>query len=264
MCCFSNARELERVSGTRIFARFTRPNRQVLAYSMTVAARSDLAMILPLPVPPRSFEDAVRFISLEGYPTLFSDLSAGFPQPQYRGGALGLPKARSPLKVHRVGAFEASFVPTLDDFSRLDPRFTIDRAVWDGLPGYADYGFAVFKLRAAPGLLDRVLGRPAAQDIHPMAFSFPTRHPDRLFLPTLHIHDGEAHGEADFDHTLYCQVEDRTRLADWDSSGTPAGAFVDIDRAAGLVDGARVCFQRSLSGKRENTDTWVARWAESG
>ena len=50
MCCFS--RPVPYVSGTKIFARATEDDRQALVYSMSVAAAEELAMILPLPVPP--------------------------------------------------------------------------------------------------------------------------------------------------------------------------------------------------------------------
>jgi hypothetical protein len=50
MCCFSQS--VDRVSDTSIFARGTNGH-QVLVYSMAYAARSDLATVLPLPVPPR-------------------------------------------------------------------------------------------------------------------------------------------------------------------------------------------------------------------
>ncbi len=260
MCCFSNTPALEQVSGTRIFARFTRPHRQVIAYSMTVAARADLAMILPLPVPADSFEDAVRFINLEGYAAFFDDLESGFPRPLARGRSRSIPAPEAKLKVHTVGAFEASFVPKIADFSRLDPRFTIDASVWEALPEYADYGFAVFKLRAAAGLMNRMLGRPTSKTIHPMAFSFPTRRPDALFFPTVHIHDGAVHPRAAFDHTLYCQLEDRAELEGWRTSTGPAEGLVDVARTSGLVDGPRVCLRRGMTGMLENADTWVDRW----
>ena len=35
-------------------------------------------------------------------------------------------------------------------------------------------------------------------EIHPMAFEFPTRHPDKLFFPTNHVHDGALHDKAVF------------------------------------------------------------------
>jgi len=69
MCCFSGP--VEQVRETRIFARGTREGRQVLASDMEYVAKNELAMILPIPVPAGSKEDAVRFISLKGYSRLF-------------------------------------------------------------------------------------------------------------------------------------------------------------------------------------------------
>ena len=63
--------------------------------------------------------------------------------------------------VVQVGAFEASFVPTVKDFSRLDKRFRLPAGAWNKLSTYNDYGFAVFKLKHG------------ALKVHPMAFSFP-------------------------------------------------------------------------------------------
>ncbi|MGH9902934.1 MAG: hypothetical protein ACRD68_14095, partial [Pyrinomonadaceae bacterium] len=130
MCCFSQAVEV--VSNTNIFARAV-DGRQFLVYGMSYAAASDLAMVLPLPVPPNSPEDAVRFINLERYPDFFADMRRGFPEPV--AAAQGLARsyftAAPKLKVHDVGSFEASFVPRAEDFDRLDARFRIPRAVWE-------------------------------------------------------------------------------------------------------------------------------------
>jgi hypothetical protein len=57
MCCFS--KPMTSVSATSIFAREAPGGGQYLAYSMTVAATEDLAMILPLPVPLGAREGAV-------------------------------------------------------------------------------------------------------------------------------------------------------------------------------------------------------------
>lgn len=92
--------------------------------------------------------------------------------------AKGAPAA-APLRVHEVGSFEASFVPSLADFSRLDARFRLPDGLWEGLPIYADYGFAVFKLKAGE------------RKVHPMAFEFASRDRRQLFFPTVHIHDGQ-------------------------------------------------------------------------
>lgn len=250
MCILSGS--VSFVGGTKLFARAPEPGRQVLVYSMTLGAASDLAMVLPLPVPVGSGEDAVRFIDLSAYPTLFADLAVGFPPPPLSGGipsAAPAPTPRSaPLVVHEVGAFRASFVPTRADFSRLDPCFTVADEVWDALPAYADWGFAVFELR------DWSSGR--RKNIHPMAFEFPTRDPSRLFYPTVHVHEGTVSESAAFDHELY-----------WQSEAPPEGfveqtqgnldRYVDTTRTAGLIDGARPGFRRMIQGQQTNRDIWM-------
>jgi hypothetical protein len=80
-----------------------------------------------------------------------------------------------------VGNFVASVVPTVEDFRRLDPQFSISPEIWGKIPDYQDYSFVVFQL-------EELKGRP-----HPMAFEFETRHQENLFFPTVHIHDGEVH-----------------------------------------------------------------------
>src|SRR5437870_10019201 len=130
---------------------------------MTLDARKELAMILPLPVKTPAAENDVEFIDLQGYPNFFADLEQGFPNGR-NSNALGDSASHASaatLKVLQVGSFEASFVPTITDFSRLDERFRLPENVWGNLPAYGAYGFAVFKLK------------PGAMTVHPMAFSFP-------------------------------------------------------------------------------------------
>lgn len=252
MCMFTS--EVQAVSDTRIFGRLE-GGRQFLAYEMRFAALGDLAMVLPLPVPPSSAEDAVGFIDLSGYPELFDDLDRLFPRPQSGAFSPGVVPARQ-LAVHDVGAFEASFVPTIADFARLDKRFRLKPAVWKKLPRYADYGFAVFKLRGTDGGLFSRLGRgkPAPQHAHPMAFSFPTRRPDALFFPTVHVHDGEVHATAQFDHQLFCQSAS--------APTPPLGIFwpgahppqADVTRAAGLLVADAPCFRLDIRGPYHNED----------
>ena len=287
MCCFS--KPIAHVSATSILARATGQGRQVLAYEMRLAVApsagaglgrrlldlalraaggrparpdvglgaeaSEVAMILPLPVPVGAADDALRFIDLSGYPNFFSDLRRGFPmefQALTRGGPVPQPAAKAVLKVEKVGSFEASFVPTVADFARLDARFRLPSEVWDALPEYADFGFAVFKLAD--------LGREA-RPVHPMAFEFPRRDPRALFFPTVHVHDGRVAAEADFDHTLYAQGDEAlfARLGPtWTRSSGGARGFVDIARAAGLVDGDTPCWRRTIVGRWPNRDTLVA------
>lgn len=248
MCCFSS--RVERVSGTRIFARSAPSGGQLLVYSMSLQASEELAMILPLPVPPRSPEDGVRFISLEHYPLFFDNVQLGFEQDVEVD--LGVEEiAEDLLEVHEVGAFEASFVPTVDDFERLDRRFRLPRETWGPIALYRDFGFAVFKLKDPRG---------APQLFHPMAFEFPRRDPRLLFFPTVHIHDGSVHPTAHFDHVLYCQSDPAIAadLPGWARSTGPARTFLYPEVYPGfpasLVDLDAHCYRRAYSGEMPNRD----------
>lgn len=248
MCIFSGT--VERVENTRIFARHSGENTQFLVYSMAYAAPRELAMILPIPVAPRT-ENPLRFINLKEYPDFFDDLEMGFPKPRSVGiSAGGADAARGEtLPVVEVGDFVASFVPTIDDFRRLDPRFALPRQTWDQIPDYRDYGFAVFQLRTARN----------AKQVHPMAFEFATAMPDRLYFPTVHIHDGEVHPREDFDHTLTFQARHATGKppAPTTASFAEARRFVDIEKAQGIVSGSEICLRMRLHGLLRNRDTLV-------
>jgi len=250
MCCFSG--HVERVADTSIFARSVENGRQLLVYSMTIATSREVAMILPLPVPAGTAEDAVRFIDLKGYPDFFRDMKLGFPEPVSRSGGLRVEtaptmKPSAPLKVVEVGDFEASFVPTVKDFGRLDARFRLPDQTWESLPAYNTYGFAVFKLKVN------------ATTIHPMAFEFPRADATKLFFPTVHIHDGKVHDKAVFDHALYCQKReaDRTSLPEWRESEMPAGRVMRTGQTQGIVDHRLHCYLRKIRGEQKNQDTLV-------
>src|SRR5262245_21530789 len=106
---------------------------------MTYAAATDLAMVLPIPVPSNSPEDAVRFINLNRYPAFFDDMGRGFlpAAASYSPDDFATTtRSLAKLRVHDVGSFEASFVPCIKDFARLDDRFRIPGEVWDRLPEY--------------------------------------------------------------------------------------------------------------------------------
>jgi hypothetical protein len=243
MCCFS--RPVEQVANTRIFARDSRDGKQYLVYSMALKAKEDLAMILPLPTPKDSKEDALRYISLEKYPKFFEDMQTGFELPPPRG-LRDAPDVKSEpkLKVVEVGSFEASFVPAVKDFARLDERFRLPTEVWDRLPAYQDWGFAVFKLKSG------------AKQIHPMAFEFPRANPKQLFFPTVHIHDGQVHEKASFDHALYCQ-SGSAKMTGWKESLRPAGMFLNAVESQGLIDSGKHCYFRGMKGHFKNEDIVV-------
>lgn len=246
MCCFS--RPIDSVHTTRIFARSQPDGRQFIVYSMSISAKEDVAMVLPIPVVPGSGEKAVQFIALDKYPTIFSDMAKGFPVARsaaVQSFRVAKPTAAPKLEVQSVGSFDASYVPTAADFSRLDERFRLPEGTWEKLPGYKGFGFAVFKLRQGN------------HTVHPMAFSFPSATPERLFFPTLHIHDGEVHKKAEFDHILYCQGAG-LKTGEWQESPGIASQFMNTDKTKGIVLGTQHLYKRTLYGMLTNTD-WIVK-----
>jgi hypothetical protein len=247
MCCFSQS--VRHVGATKIFARGSADGRQVLAYAMQVELGQELAMILPLPTARAS--EPVRFINLEGEERFFEQLAAAFPAPLMASFA---PQRRGPvpqalLAVMDVGQYEASFVPTPADFARLDARFRLPTGFLDALPGYVDYGFAVFRLKPS---------QQKRQQVQPMALSFSCREPRALFFPTVHVHDGHVPAQAAFDHALYCQADGVLGATlGWSRSPGALGLHVDGPRSRELVDSARGGFVRALHGTLPNADVWL-------
>ena len=137
-------------------------------------------------------------------------------------------------------------MPSVKDFARLDARFRMPEGVWDQLPQYQSFGFAVFKLKRH------------AHTVHPMAFEFPRADTSKLFFPTVHVHDGVVRAEAKFDHELYCQDEGHlSGRQGWRESHQPARAFANIKRAKGLLDRDGHCYFKRLFGRLKNQDTVV-------
>ncbi len=135
-------------------------------------------------------------------------------------------------------------MPQIDDFKRLDERFRLPDETWRNLPAYREFGFAVFKLKAG------------AKKVHPMAFEFPRAKAQQLFFPTVHIHDGEVHEAADFDHALFCQQNDGEDLdlMHWAESPRLAGFFVETKRTKGIVVQDSHCYRKLLRGRLKNED----------
>lgn len=258
--CVIVSREQVEVRSTRIFARALE-ERQLLVYQMYLDTREPAAMILPIPIAPGAGEDAVEFRDLSRLPHLFDSMKGGF-EPLMRAPerAAGLSAPR--LAVHQVGSFVASFVPTRAEFVRLDPQFRLPDEVWSQLPPYDDWGFVVFQLGAGK------------QTVHPMAFAFPSRFPDWLYFPTVHVHDGQVHAAAGFDHELYFQGLTRVCYRErWFGTGLPgfrepryrgevshqrAGEFMPFEAIhGGVVERETPLLRLVLQGELPNEDTWL-------
>jgi hypothetical protein len=299
--CIITAEETEadrlhwlKVTKTNIFARHTRPGYQAIAYSLSIASKSAAAMILPLPVVADSGEDAVQFIDLGAYPGFFDNLQQAC-EPEYdlemfdldETLEMGRAEAAALLMVHEVGDYEASYVPTMRDFIRLDPRFRLPDEVWQKMPEYSDYGFAVFQLKLSL-MQDE---QEVENTLHPMAFEFPTRDPTRLFYPAVHVHDGDFHKDAGFYHRFYCQRENarsefkfqqdlfngRPPLPAREKNEGDVGfdgyhwyfRSIDIARdvfrwelSAGLVDPDKRLHAMTLEGEFPNRDLWLGEVCE--
>ncbi|MFO0915596.1 MAG: hypothetical protein U0795_21710 [Pirellulales bacterium] len=259
MCCFSQ--RVESVRNTRIFARLSGRGTQFLAYQMNYESRDANAMILPLPVRQPADDKSLKFIDLSHYDAFFDDLANGFPfraVPSIGCSARPIRTNAEGLEVFAVGNYIASFVPTLTDFDRLDAKFKLPVEVWNKIPGYEDYSFAVFQLAA--GSL-----RP-----HPMAFEFQARN-DELFFPTVHIHDGKFHPSEEFDHALYMQhagLDSKVSSyanADVGDSSTGlirskyrASQFCQVGKTVGLVAGDLLVHRKFILGEHPNADTVFA------
>lgn len=236
MSCFTQP--VQNVTNTKIFAKSGKGGRQFLAYQMQIAAAADLAMILPLPTPPKCQEGDVRFLNFEGYPDFFDAMEKAFPQPKAAG------TDSTTVKPKDVGAFEAVFIPTLEDFQRQEERFRPPPA-WAMLPQYREFSFVLFKLKKGESR------------IHPMVFDFPRRKPKEIFFPTFQFHAGKNAEAATTDFWLYAQVSpgDRASVMTWRESRRPAKSYLDVSKVQGLIDPDAHIYTRSILAGDPNLDT---------
>lgn len=224
MCIFSKS--VTSVAATHIFARRNlTKNRHVTVYQMEAMLNGYTAMILPVP------GTDVEFVSLEEYPDFFKDMDKLFPQNTAKGITRGRSLSFSPLPVYEVGNYIATYVPSMNDWHRVDPVFRLKGNCWDELPDYSEYGFVVFQLQAKNG---------QKSDFHPMAYTYTPNNENQIFFPTTHVHDGEVEKTSLYDHKLYFQLDDgfnhppaRANLrSDWEVSSR---TIMDFAKCQNLV-----------------------------
>jgi hypothetical protein len=167
------------VTDTKIYVgRDALSQRQLTVYEMSVQLRSRSgkgnAMILPAPIWDDS--DQIDLYDLSGVPDFFEPLTEVFTE---RTRSLTMSKGLDlghVLEVHRVGSYDVSIVPTVDDVKRLNTNvFDLSADTEHTLRSQypVGYQFVVAQLRES--------GK-----FHPLAYSHP--YVDGLFIPTRHEH----------------------------------------------------------------------------
>jgi len=243
MCIFMGG--IDYVTSTRIFSRIE-SNRQAIKYDMYLSTNVETAMVLPIPVAAGQGDTSVEFVNLSEYENIFDDLEGLFPKMRSPSIDTFSAGASLSLEVVQVGVFEASYVPTPNDFSRLDSRFRLNAAFFKKMPAYNDYGFVVFQLK------------PGQSQVHPMAFWFPTRDTSRLFFPTVHMHDGEVHDYDEFNHVLYAQGVIPKHPGLTLTNDVVGGQKIKtiMKKSKGLVSSESEVYKQELSGNLQNKDIW--------
>lgn len=207
------------------------------------------AMILPVP------GSHVEFVNLEGYPNFFKDMDKLFPQMQTKSVFRGISRSLgATLEIVEVGNYIASFVPTMDDWDRIDPVFRLNNNCWAELPDYSDFGFVVFQLKTETELV--------STKFHPMAYTYSSGVDETksLFFPTTHVHDGKVELQSNYDHKLYFQISDNFHEIPkggglrWEISEIMPSGRMDIPETKGLVSPAFPICRCEVKGKRNNAD----------
>src|SRR4051812_32682711 len=104
MCCFTGP--VKKVSQTQIFAREGEGNSQFVVYQMSLSARKEVAMVLPIPVEKGQGEKALTFIDLKEYPEIFSSLDSGFEVWSASLDLASLSDKPKKLEVYTVGDYD--------------------------------------------------------------------------------------------------------------------------------------------------------------
>lgn len=196
-------RKVKQVSSTKIFVSHVKVKdmkevKQLTIYENYVDSINDNVMILPYP---NQNDDKVAFISLKENSKIFKDMKKCFPKPtklilksRERGdGLYGSMRSKS-LEVIEVGSYQASVAKTADDLDNLDESvFTnLDSKVLKSIKKkYSKgFGFVICKFKKGGGKK------------HPIAYL--THGQDELFVPLVHVHNGEGVKEyEEFDHIIY-------------------------------------------------------------
>lgn len=268
MSCF--AQSMAHLGQTQIFGRLTGTGTQFLVHQMDYRSNKPNAMILPLPMAKPGSGSGVTFHTLPKYGHFFDDLYRGFPSIYAAEGKAG--KKTVGLEVHQVGSHIASFVPTIDDFAKLDPQFVLPKKIWDNIPiyndakkvwddgpVYNDYGFVVIQLK-------ELAGRS-----HPVAIEFETRTPNDIYYPMFQVRDRRIHNVRWYHHILYMQHAPfdskvgQYHSGDFGDAATGlvrskyvARKFFNMPNSAGIVHPDLLVHRNDIAGNLPNRDMFFA------
>ncbi len=222
---------------------------QLTVYSNEVETNTkNNMMLLPVPNP-----ESVQFIDLSDYDDIFTDLEMHFGSRGSRGG--GLTKSAF-LEVVSVGSYRATLVKTFKDLNNIDPEIfgKVSQNIKDILfnqyhhGNENNFGYIVCKLTGGEKF-----------KYHPFAYTHELVKSGKLFVPTLHVHDGEnAKAEEHWDHCIYSintakQGGDESR--DNRDLYAPSGKYFDKQKISQFDSCSfKVLNKKYLSGLYENKD----------
>jgi len=254
------------VTNTRIFAGSDpQTGRQATVYAMAVQLQSRTgkgnAMILPVPVGTEG-AGSIQLIDLTALPDFFMPLDELF-RPRTRSFTKGVDtNSRGfELEVHKVGSYDVSIVPTVDDVKRLNSQvFEVSADTEHTLRASYPTGFAflVAQLRESG-------------EFHPLAYTHPLMG-GRLFIPTRHEHGKEPSSTLPkWDHTIYFQGAGDLDVVPTEHRNSASRQTIDSTRymeafqadvarsvpALGPYIGARAITRMKAKGRLPNIDITV-------
>lgn len=190
-----------RVAKTKILAMLSKDRqRQLIVYSNEVQTNiKNNVMILPVPNKDGNSDKSIKFVDLSSYPNIFDDCRSSFASPMFLStNSVSFSLSRS-IAIVDVGSYQASIVPSIDEFVFLNSLFKIPENVIEILKKYyaKNFSFIVCKLREGE------------VKYHPFAYYHELLRHNTLFIPTRHHHPhsiGGTHVEeaiSDWDHAFY-------------------------------------------------------------
>lgn len=189
------ATPVESVTDTKIFVGYDPASkRQAIVYEMVVALQDRVgkgtAMVLPVPVG-EAGPESIQLVDLSKFPEFFAAFEDMF---KVTLRSLSFSKGLGALEVVRVGNYDVSIVPTVEDVGRLNPDvFELSEEARATLVTNYPFGFAfvVAQLRES--------GK-----FHPLAYTHP-KVLDNLFVPTRHEHGTGDDALPEWDHAIFYQ-----------------------------------------------------------